>query len=163
MEERRDSGRFSVSGMLTWMIVPVDCPLWILATYFCNFLQKKYLWYGYERVIMFLCNSKFSLCYPTKMSFRMLSVSGQSIFGIGQSVMWLTAATSLGVASTALTPRWLSSIFMGYGDGPIPGSIGEQVGAYILHWERSLFVVTGIVAENYVFCICRWCFYRMDF
>ena len=44
---------FLVSGILIPMIVPVDCPLWILAVGYCIlcYLRKRSIrWYRYERI-----------------------------------------------------------------------------------------------------------------
>ena len=79
-------------------------------------------------------------------------VSGQSIFGIGQSVDGLTAATSLGVASTALTPDGYPPFSWDMVTGLIPGSIGETsviaiaLGAILLLW-------TGIASWKTMFSV----------
>lgn len=100
---------FLVSGILIPMIVPVDCPLWILAvaTAFAVIFAKEV--FGGTGMNVFnvalVTRAFLFFAYPTKMSGDAVWVSGESIFGLGKSVDGLTAATSLGVASTAVDPN----------------------------------------------------------
>jgi len=120
---------FLVSGLLIPMIVPINCPLWIIAiaTAFAVIFAKEV--FGGTGMNVFnvalVTRAFLFFAYPTKMSGDAVWVSDYSIFGLGKSVDGLTAATSLGVASTAPDP-------MGYPDfswdmitGLIPGSIAE--------------------------------------
>ena len=76
-------------------------------------------------------------------------VSGDSIFGLGQSVDGLTVATPLGAAAT-LGRR--SGVLLGHGDRPYSGSIGETsviaiaLGAILLLW-------TGIASWKTMFSV----------
>ena len=125
---------FLVSGMLIPMIVPVDCPLWMLAvaTAFSVIFAKEV--FGGTGMNIF--NPLF-FAYPTKMSGDTVWVSSNSIFGLGKDIDALTAATPLGQAATE-TPisASLSDMIFGF----IPGSIGETsviaiaIGAVILLW-----------------------------
>ena len=63
--------------------------------------------------------------YPTKMSGDAVWVAQDSIFGLGNTVDGLTAATSLGVASTATDPNGFPAFSWDMVTGLIPGSIGE--------------------------------------
>ena len=117
---------FLVSGMLIPMIVPVDCPLWILAvaTAFSVIFAKEV--FGGTGMNIFnvalITRAFLFFAYPTKMSGDAVWVSGDSIFGLGQQVDGLTVATPLGIASTTgAAPEF--SMDMVY--GLIPGSIGE--------------------------------------
>ena len=117
---------FLVSGMLIPMIVPVDCPLWILAvaTAFSVIFAKEV--FGGTGMNIFnvalITRAVLFFAYPTKMSGDAVWVSGDSIFGLGQQVDGLTVATPLGIASTTgAAPEF--SMDMVY--GLIPGSIGE--------------------------------------
>ena len=95
---------FLVSGILIPMIVPVDCPLWILAvaTAFSVIFAKEV--FGGTGMNIFnvalITRAFLFFAYPTKMSGDAVWVSGDSIFGLGQTVDGLTVATPLGVAAT---------------------------------------------------------------
>ena len=102
MEERRIQEGFLVSGILIPMIVPVDCPLWILAvaTAFSVIFAKEV--FGGTGMNVFnvalITRAFLFFAYPTKMSGDAVWVSGDSIFGLGQSVDGLTVATPLGTS-----------------------------------------------------------------
>ena len=87
------------------MIVPVDCPLWILAvaTAFSVIFAKEV--FGGTGMNVFnvalITRAFLFFAYPTKMSGDAVWVSGDSIFGLGQTVDGLTVATPLGAAATA--------------------------------------------------------------
>ncbi len=93
---------FLVSGILIPMIVPVDCPLWILAiaTAFAVIFAKEV--FGGTGMNVFnvalVTRAFLFFAYPTKMSGDAVWVAQDSIFGLGNTVDGLTAATSLGVA-----------------------------------------------------------------
>ena len=132
---------FLVSGMLIPMIVPVDCPLWMLAvaTAFSVIFAKEV--FGGTVMNIFnpalITRAFLFFAYPTKMSGDTVWVSSNSIFGLGKDIDALTAATPLGQAATE-TPisASLSDMIFGF----IPGSIGETsviaiaIGAVILLW-----------------------------
>ena len=87
--------------------------------------------------------------YPTKMSGDAVWVSGDSIFGLGQTVDGLTVATPLGAAATAgAYPEFSWDMVTGL----IPGSIGETsviaiaLGAILLLW-------TGIASWKTMFSV----------
>ena len=132
---------FLVSGILIPMIVPVDCPLWILAvaTAFSVIFAKEV--FGGTGMNVFnvalITRAFLFFAYPTKMSGDAVWVSGDSIFGLGQSVDGLTVATPLGqAATTGSVPAFNMDMITGL----IPGSIGETsviailIGAVILLW-----------------------------
>ncbi len=136
---------FLVSGLLIPMIVPVGCPLWILAiaTAFSVIFAKEI--FGGTGMNVFnpalITRAFLFFAYPTKMSGDAVWVSGDSIFGMGQTVDGLTAATPLGIAATAVPGQAMelpSTCDMVL--GLIPGSIGETsviaiaIGAVILLW-----------------------------
>lgn len=135
---------FLVSGMLIPMIVPVDCPLWILAvaTAFAVIFAKEV--FGGTGMNIFnvalITRAFLFFAYPAKMSGDAVWVSGESVLGLGQSVDGLTAATSLGIASTAVDPNGFPAFSWDMVTGLIPGSIGEtsviaiMIGAVILLW-----------------------------
>ena len=132
---------FLVSGMLIPMIVPVECPLWMLAVavaFSVIFAKEVFGGTGMNIFNPALITRAFLFfAYPAKMSGDAVWVSGSSIFGLGGSVDGLTAATPLGQASTNVDITYsLSDMVVGL----IPGSIGETsviaiaIGAVILLW-----------------------------
>ena len=132
---------FLVSGMLIPMIVPVDCPLWILAiavAFSVIFAKEVFGGTGMNVFNVALVTRAFLFfAYPTKMSGDAVWVAQDSIFGLGNTVDGLTAATPLGQAATGMpVEASLSDMFWGF----IPGSIGETsvvailIGAVILLW-----------------------------
>ena len=133
-----------VTGILIPMIVPVDCPLWMLAiaTAFSVIFAKEV--FGGTGMNVFnvalVARAFLFFAYPTKMSGESGRVSGDSIFGLGQTVDGTTAATSLGIASTAKAADAFPPFSWDMVTGLIPGSIGETsviailIGAVILLW-----------------------------
>ena len=132
---------FLVSGMLIPMIVPVDCPLWILAiavAFSVIFAKEVFGGTGMNVFNVALVTRAFLFfAYPTKMSGDAVWVAQDSIFGWGNTVDGLTAATPLGQAATGMpVEASLSDMFWGF----IPWSIGETsvvailIGAVILLW-----------------------------
>ena len=144
---------FLVSGMLIPMIVPVDCPLWMLAvaTAFSVIFAKEV--FGGTGMNIFnpalITRAFLFFAYPTKMSGDTVWVASDSIFGLGKDIDALTAATPLGQAATE-TPitASLSDMIFGF----IPGSIGETsviaiaIGAVILLW-------TGVASWKTMFSV----------
>ena len=150
---------FLVSGILIPMIVPVDCPLWIIAVataFSVIFVKEIFGGTGMNVFNVALVTRAFLFfAYPTKMSGDAVWVSGNSILGIGTSVDGLTAATSLGVASVATDPTGYDPFSWDMITGLIPGSIGETsviaivLGAILLlfagaaSWKIMLSVFVG--------------------
>ncbi len=135
---------FLVSGILIPMIVPVECPLWILAVataFSVIFAKEVFGGTGMNVFNVALVTRAFLFfAYPAKMSGDTVWVAHDSIFGLGKTVDGLTAATSLGVASTATDPGAFPAFSWDMMTGLIPGSIGETsviailIGAAILLW-----------------------------
>ena len=154
---------FLVSGMLIPMIVPVDCPLWMLAvaTAFSVIFAKEV--FGGTGMNIFnpalITRAFLFFAYPTKMSGDTVWVASDSIFGLGKTVDGLTAATPLGVAKVAECPDFSWDMVTGL----IPGSIGETsviaiaIGAVILlwsgvaSWKTMLSVFVGGAVMGLVF------------
>ena len=138
---------FLVSGILIPMIVPVECPLWILAvaTAFAVIFAKEV--FGGTGMNVFnvalVTRAFLFFAYPTKMSGDTVWVAQDSIFGMGNTVDGLTAATSLGIASTTTDPNGFPALSWDMITGLIPGSIGETsviailIGAAILLWTGT--------------------------
>ena len=143
---------FLVSGLLIPMIVPVECPLWILAvaTAFAVIFAKEV--YGGTGMNVFnpalITRAFLFFAYPTKMSGDAVWVAKDGILGIGegQLVDGFTGATLLGQTAVATeqvalvnvngTEASLADMIMGF----VPGSIGETsviaiaLGAILLLW-----------------------------
>ncbi len=147
---------FLVSGILIPMIVPVDCPLWILAvaTAFSVIFAKEV--FGGTGMNVFnvalVARAFLFFAYPTKMSGDTVWVSGDSIFGLGQNVDGLTAATALGVASTAPDPSGYPAFSWDMVTGLIPGSIGETSVIAIL-LGAALLIYTGVASWKVMFSV----------
>lgn len=153
---------FLVSGMLIPMIVPVGCPLWILAiaTAFAVIFAKEI--FGGTGMNIFnvalVTRAFLFFSYPQKMSGDGVWVATDQIFGLGNTLPdGFTAATPLGqIGAGQEVQASLCDMITGF----IPGSIGETsviaiaIGAVILLWTGiaswktmlSVFVGGGIVA-----------------
>ena len=133
---------FLVTGFIIPLIVPVECPLWILAiaTAFAVIFAKEV--FGGTGMNVFnvalITRAFLFFAYPAKMSGDAVWVSGDTIFGLGgKAVDGLTVATPLGQAATGVDVTYtLPDMITGF----IPGSIGETsviaiaIGAVILLW-----------------------------
>ena len=153
---------YLVSGILIPLIIPVGCPLWMLALA-CAFavIFCKEIFGGTG---MNLFNPAISarmflfFAYPSKMTGDQVWIARDSIFGLGNTLTdTFTAATPLGQIGQGVTPdASLLDMALGF----IPGSIGETsvvaiaIGAVILLWAGiaswrtmvSVFVGGGLMA-----------------
>ena len=148
---------YLVSGIIIPMIVPVGCPLWMLAiaVAFAVVIGKEI--FGGTGMNIFnvalVARAFLFFSYPTKMSGDTVWVAQDTIFGLGNTLPDTFAqATPLGqlAAGTNVTAS-LSDAILGF----IPGSIGETsvvaiaIGAVILlwtgiaSWRTMLSVVVG--------------------
>ena len=146
---------FLVSGILIPMIVPVECPLWMLAiaTAFSVIFAKEV--FGGTGMNVFnvalITRAFLFFAYPASMSGDAVWVAKDSIFGLGKSLDAVTVATPLGQAATTHLPEFNWDMVTGL----IPGSIGETsviaiaIGAAILlltgvaSWKTMLSVFVG--------------------
>lgn len=133
---------YLVSGILIPLIVPVNCPLWMLAiaVAFAVIFAKEI--FGGTGMNIFnvsiVARAFLFFSYPTKMSGDAVWVAKDSIFGLGNTLPdAFTCATPLGqIAQGANVPYSISDMILGF----IPGSIGETsviaiaIGAVILIW-----------------------------
>ncbi len=133
---------YLVSGILIPLIMPVNCPLWMLALA-CAFavIVGKEIFGGTGMNIFnpaLLARAFLFFSYPTKMSGDTVWVAGDTVFGLGYAVPdGTTAATPLGIlAQNGTTGTDLCAAVTGL----IPGSIGETsviaiaIGAILLLW-----------------------------
>ncbi len=153
---------YLVTGILLPMILPVSCPLWILAVaaaFAVIFAKEIFGGTGMNIFNVALVARAFMFfSYPSKMSGTSVWVATDKICGLGFSLPdGITAATPLGQISQDIhVPYSLWDMF----DGLIPGSIGETsviaiaIGAFFLlftgiaSWKTmlSVFVGGGITA-----------------
>ena len=148
---------YLVSGIIIPMILPVGCPIWMIAVAvaFAVIIGKEI--FGGTGMNIFnvalVARAFLFFSYPTKMSGDSVWVANESIFGLGNNLAdGFTAATPLGqlAAGTQVTAS-VSDAVMGF----IPGSVGETsviaiaIGAVILlwsgiaSWRTMLSVVVG--------------------
>ena len=146
-----------MSGILIPMIIPVNCPLWILAiaVAFAVIIGKEI--FGGTGMNIFnpalVCRAFLFFAYPTKMSGDQVWVAQDSIFGLGNTLPdGFTQATPLGqIGQGTDVTASLCDMITGF----IPGSIGETsviaiaIGALILlttgiaSWKTMLSVFVG--------------------
>ena len=153
---------FLVSGILIPLIIPVECPLWILAiaVAFAVIIGKEI--FGGTGMNIFnpalLCRAFLFFAYPSKMSGDQVWVAQDSIFGLGSTLPdGFTMATPLAqVGQGTEVTASLNDMIIGL----IPGSIGETsviaiaLGAILLLWTGiaswktmvSVFVGGGLMA-----------------
>lgn len=132
---------FFVTGMLIPLIVPVNCPLWIiaLATAFSVIFAKEV--FGGTGMNIFnpalVTRAFLFFAYPSMMSGDKVWVNANYMDSINGTIDGYSAATPLGqlAAGEAVTASPMDTII-----GTIPGSIGEtsfiaiMIGACILIW-----------------------------
>lgn len=133
---------YLVSGIIIPMIVPVDCPLWIIAIA-CAFsvIFAKEIFGGTGMNIFnvaLIARAFLFFAYPSAMSGDACWVAKDSIFGLGNTLPdTFTMATPLGEVATGAVPAFSWDQVIGF----IPGSIGETsviaiaIGAIILLWS----------------------------
>ena len=156
---------YLVSGIIIPMIVPVNCPLWILAlacAFAVIFAKEIFVGTGMNIFNVALVARAFLFfSYPQKMSGDSVWVSTDSILGLGNNLPdGFTAATPLGQIGQGVEP---SSTICDMITGFIPGSIGETsviaiaLGAIILiftgiaSWKTIISVFVGGTVMGLIF------------
>jgi len=151
---------FLVSGILIPMIVPVGCPLWVLAlatAFAVIFAKEVFGGTGMNIVnVALIARAFIFFAYPSVISGDSVWVATDAVCGLGSSVDGYTCATALqqaanGLAITGADPSaTLSVCDMLFGF--MPGSIGETsvvaiaIGAVILLW-------TGVASWKTMFSV----------
>lgn len=153
---------YLVTGILIPLIVPVGCPLWMIALALAfSVIFCKEIFGGTGMNIFnpaLVARAFLFFSYPTSMSGDKVWVAGEQICGLGYALPdGATMATPLGQAAAGIVPSAsLSDMILGF----IPGSIGETsviaiaLGAIILLYTQiaswrtmtSVFVGGAIVA-----------------
>lgn len=153
---------YLVTGLLIPMIVPVDCPLWMLAVAVAfSVIFAKEIFGGTGMNIFnpaLVARAFLFFAYPTSMSGDTVWLASDSVCSLGNALPdGTTMATPLGEAAAGIAP---TSTFSDMVLGFIPGSIGETsviaiaIGAFILLFTRiaswktmgSVFVGGALVA-----------------
>ena len=162
---------FLVSGILIPMIVPVGCPLWILAlatAFAVIFAKEVFGGTGMNIVnVALIARAFIFFAYPSVISGDAVWVATDSIFGLGyDAVDGYTCATALQYVANGVAPLGAAGAELGVCDmlfGLMPGSIGETsvvaiaIGAVILlwtgvaSWKTMLSVFVGGVVMLFVF------------
>lgn len=156
---------YLVSGILIPMIVPVECPLWILAlavAFSVIFVKEIFGGTGMNIFNVAIAARAFMFfSYPTDMSGASVWIAKDSILGLGNTLPdTFTQATPLALVSKSGDAGCsLSDMILGF----IPGSIGETsviaiaIGALILlitgiaSWKIMLSVFVGGAATALMF------------
>ena len=156
---------YLVSGILIPLIVPIGCPLWMLAlacAFSVIFCKEIFGGTGMNLFNPAIAARMFLFfAYPSKMTGDTVWVAQDSIFGLGNILPDnFTAATPLGQIAQGTTPdTCICDMIFGF----IPGSIGETsviaiaIGAIILlwmgiaSWRTMLSVFVGGAAMGVLF------------
>ena len=161
---------FLVSGILIPMIVPVGCPLWVLAlatAFAVIFAKEVFGGTGMNIVnVALIARAFIFFAYPSVISGDSVWVATDTICGLGSSVDGYTCATALQYVAGGAAPVGASGELLTSSDmifGFMPGSIGETsvvaiaLGAALLlftgvaSWKTMLSVFVGGIAMLFVF------------
>ena len=133
---------YLVSGIIIPLIIPIGCPLWMLAlacAFSVIFCKEIFGGTGMNIFNPAIAARMFLFfAYPAKMTGDQVWVAQDSIFGLGNTLPdGFTAATPLGQIAQGINPNAsICDMVCGF----IPGSIGETsviaiaIGAVILLW-----------------------------
>ena len=145
---------YLVSGILIPLIIPINCPLWILAlavAFSVIFVKEIFGGTGMNIFNVALAARAFMFfSYPTEMSGDSVWVASDTIFGLGNTLPdTFTQATPLALVSKGIDSGYgISDMVFGF----IPGSVGETsviaiaIGALIL-------LITGIASWKIIFSV----------
>ncbi len=137
---------FLVSGIIIPMIVPVNCPLWILAVavaFSVVFVKEIFGGTGMNIFNVALGARAFLFfSYPTKMSGETAWVANDTILGLGNALPdTFTQATPLASLGPDGCGAGLGDMVLGF----IPGSIGET-SVVAIALGAALLLVTGVAS-----------------
>ncbi|MBO4736609.1 MAG: RnfABCDGE type electron transport complex subunit D, partial [Paludibacteraceae bacterium] len=157
------------------LIVPVECPLWIIAVataFAVIFAKEIFGGTGYNIFNVALITRAFLFfAYPTKMSGDQVWIAKESIFGLGNDLAGVdgyTGATALGQVATGSSTTITNAVNQAVDlkdmiIGLMPGSIGEtsviaiMIGAVILlvsgvaNWRTMISVFVGGAVTAFLF------------
>lgn len=156
---------YLVSGIIIPLIIPIGCPLWMLAlacAFSVIFVKEIFGGTGMNIFNVAIAARMFLFfSYPSKMTGDTIWVADESIFGLGNTLPdTFTAATPLGqIGANMPTEYSMCDMITGF----IPGSIGETsiiaiaIGAVILlwtgiaSWKTMLSVFVGGAVAGLIF------------
>lgn len=156
---------YLVSGIIIPLIIPIGCPLWMLAlacAFSVIFVKEIFGGTGMNIFNVAIAARMFLFfSYPSKMTGDTIWVADESIFGLGNTLPdTFTAATPLGqIGANMPTEYSICDMITGF----IPGSIGETsiiaiaIGALILlwtgiaSWKTMLSVFVGGAVAGLIF------------
>ena len=156
---------YLVSGIIIPLIIPIGCPLWMLAlacAFSVIFVKETFGGTGMNIFNVAIAARMFLFfSYPSKMTGDTIWVADESIFGLGNTLPdTFTAATPLGqIGANMPTEYSICDMITGF----IPGSIGETsiiaiaIGAVILlwtgiaSWKTMLSVFVGGAVAGLIF------------
>ena len=162
---------FLVSGILIPMIVPVGCPLWVLAVataFAVIFAKEVFGGTGMNIVnVALIARAFIFFAYPQVISGDSVWVATEQICGLGANVPdGYTCATALSQVANNIAPAGAAGAELSTCDmlwGFMPGSIGETsviaiaIGAVILlytgvaSWKTMFSVFVGGIAMSLLF------------
>ena len=136
---------YLVSGIIIPLIVPIGCPLWMLAlacAFSVIFVKEIFGGTGMNMFNPAIAARMFLFfAYPSVMTGDQVWVAQESIFGLGNNLPdGFTAATPLGQIAQGISP---DASMMDMVIGLIPGSIGETSVIAIAIGAVILFNTTG--------------------
>ena len=141
---------FLVSGILIPMIIPVNCPLWILAiaVAFAVIIGKEI--FGGTGMNIFnpalICRAFLFFAYPSMMSGDKVWVADDTIFGLGNTLVdGFSQATPLAEVGLGVNPVDAGTSLCDMICGFIPGSIGET-SVIAIALGALLLLITGIAS-----------------
>ena len=141
---------FLVSGILIPLIIPVKCPLWILAiaVAFAVVIGKEI--FGGTGMNIFnpalICRAFLFFAYPSMMSGDKVWVADEQIFGLGNTLAdGFTQATPLATVGQGTNPIEAGTSLCDMICGFIPGSIGET-SVIAIALGALLLLITGIAS-----------------
>ena len=141
---------FLVSGILIPLIIPVNCPLWILAiaVAFAVVIGKEI--FGGTGMNIFnpalICRAFLFFAYPSMMSGDKVWVADEQIFGLGNTLAdGFTQATPLATVGQGSNPIEAGTSLCDMICGFIPGSIGET-SVIAIALGALLLLITGIAS-----------------
>ena len=138
---------YLVSGIIIPLIIPIGCPLWMLAlacAFSVIFCKEIFGGTGMNMFNPAICARMFLFfAYPSVMTGDKVWVAQDSIFGLGNTLPdSFSAATPLGQVAQGVAPD-LSVLDMAI--GLIPGSIGET-SVIAIALGACLLLLTGIAS-----------------
>ena len=145
---------YLVTGMLMPLIIPISCPLWMLALSiaFAVILCKEIFGGTGMNIFNIALSARAFLffSYPSEMTGDTVWVANHSIFGLGNTLPDATTmATPLGeLAQHTDTPYTINEMMIGL----IPGSVGET-SVIAIALGAILLLLTGIASWKTMFSV----------